>query len=259
MLWKRKNKAENALYGLIGYPLEHSFSRKYFSEKFAPEGIKAEYRNFPIEDISQLPDLIRANPDLRGLNVTIPHKQAVLRYLHLLDRTAKLVGSVNTIKIIPTSSDPRLVGYNTDVIGFSELLSQAIGSQHKPFALLLGNGGSAKALKYVLRERGIFFKSVSTKQQKAGQVTYDMISKALLEKFRLIINTTPLGMYPNVNAAPSVPFEYINESHILIDLIYNPEETLFLKQGRMQGAKTFNGLPMLYAQAEAAWKIWQQR
>jgi len=255
----KKRKAENALYGLIGYPLEHSFSKQYFNEKFMREGINASYQNFPISDVDQLPGLLNENPHLQGLNVTIPHKQAVLTHLHMLDRTAKLVGSVNTIKILKAGSTSRLIGYNTDVIGFAKTLDKLIGNQKIYQALILGNGGSAKAVKYVLRERGIFFRSVSTKKQKTDQITYEMLNKAILERFFIIINTTPLGMYPEVEQFPLIPYEYITPNHILIDLIYNPEETMFLRYGRERGAKTTNGLTMLYAQAEAAWNIWQYK
>lgn len=253
----RKKNVDKALYGLIGYPLEHSFSKKYFNDKFLHEGIQAKYENFPIADIADLPRVLIENPRLKGLNVTIPHKQAVLRYLQMVDRTAKLVDSVNTIKILNSGNSQKLIGYNTDVIGFSKTFDQIVSDRRSHYALILGNGGSAKAIKHVLRERGIFFRSVSTKKQKTDQITYDMLNKSMLEHFNVIINTTPLGMYPSIETAPSLPYDFIGPAHILIDLVYNPAETLFLRYGREKGAQTINGLVMLEAQAEAAWKIWK--
>jgi shikimate dehydrogenase len=254
----RGRKTDKALYGLVGYPLGHSFSKEYFNEKFRLEGIDAEYDNFPMPDLEALPALLRDYPKLKGLNVTIPHKQSILAYLDMIDRTAKLVGSVNTVKIQRTESGTRLTGYNTDVIGFAKTFDNLINDTRGQYALILGNGGGAKAVKYVLRERGIFFKSVSTKKQKTDQITYEMLNKGILDRFGIIINTTPLGMYPKVDEAPDIPYEFIKPSHLLIDLVYNPAETLFLKNGRERGARTMNGLMMLHAQAEAAWKIWKK-
>ncbi|HMM11336.1 MAG TPA: shikimate dehydrogenase [Bacteroidales bacterium] len=254
----RVRKTEKALYGLIGYPLGHSFSKAYFNEKFEREGINAEYENFPMPDLDALPQLIEDNPRLKGLNVTIPHKQSILTHLTYLDRTAKLVGSVNTFKILRSNNKITLIGYNTDVIGFVRTFDALIEPNTRNYALILGSGGGAKAVKYVLRERGIFFRSVSTKKQKTDQITYEMLNKALLDRFNIIINTTPVGMYPNIDDAPKIPYEYIKPTHTMIDLVYNPEETLFLKYGRERGARTMNGLMMLHAQAEAAWQIWKK-
>lgn len=254
----KKKRPEKILYGLVGYPLDHSFSKEYFNNKFLAQGIHAAYENFPLEDLSEFPKLLHENPTLRGLNVTIPYKQAIFQYIHLLDRTAKLVGAINTIKIQRSGSEIKLIGYNTDVIGFSKTLNSLINKKQPNTALILGSGGSAKAVKYVFREQGIFFRSVSSKKQKTDQLTYDMLDKHIMEHSNIIVNTTPLGMYPDIENAPQIPYQYLKPSHILIDLIYNPAETQFLKRGREQGATTMNGLMMLHAQAEAAWQIWKK-
>lgn len=258
MRFLRGGKTDKTLYGLVGYPLEHSFSKEFFNEKFRREGINAEYINFPMPELDAIEALLRDYPTLKGFNITIPHKQSILTYLDVIDRTAKLVGSVNTVKVQRSERGNRLTGYNTDVIGFAKTFDNLVKNTKGQYAIILGNGGGAKAVKYVLRERGIFFKSVSTKKQKTDQITYEMLNKGIMDRFGIIINTTPLGMYPKVDEAPDIPYEFIKPSHLLIDLVYNPAETLFLKNGRERGARTMNGLMMLHAQAEAAWKIWKK-
>lgn len=247
------------LYGLIGSKLTHSYSKKYFTAKFAAEGIKAAYELFPLDQIDDLPKLISDNPRLKGLNVTIPYKQSVFRYLDKVSRTAMLIGAVNTIRIEQKQGKTILTGYNTDAIGFEMTLSALINNCRGRKVLLLGNGGSAKAVKYVLRKKGLVFRAVSRKCLKADQLTYVMITPFIMEKYKIIINTTPVGMFPDVAAAPEIPYDLITPQHLLIDLIYNPEETQFLRLGREKGAVTANGMTMFIQQAEAAWRIWNER
>ena len=213
-------------------------------------GIDAAYEAFPIENISQLPVLLKQYPALQGLNVTIPYKQAVIPYLHELDATARAVGAVNCIRI----RDGRLKGFNTDCIGFSVTLQPLLGPGVLQ-ALVLGTGGAAKAVMYALRQLGIPYKTVS---RSGGDLQYDKLSAPLVADHQLVINTTPLGMYPAVADCPALPYEALGPQHILYDLVYNPAETLFLKKGKEQGATVKNGYDMLIAQAEAGWAIWQK-
>jgi shikimate dehydrogenase len=239
-------------FGLIGFPLGHSFSARYFSDKFSREGIlDCVYNNYPIEIIEELPGLI-ASESLSGFNVTIPYKESVIEYLHQIDETAEAIGAVNCVKI----TDGKLIGYNTDVFGFTEALKNLIGAE-KLEALILGTGGSSKAVAYSLAQLGINYQFVS-RRKKAEWFTYNELNKDIIESHPLIINTTPMGMHPNVGDYPSIPFEYITADHMLFDLIYNPAETEFIRRGREQGAKAINGLEMLYFQAEKNWEIWNQ-
>ncbi|MBL7683232.1 MAG: shikimate dehydrogenase [Flavipsychrobacter sp.] len=237
-----------SLYGLIGYPLSHSFSPAYFHHKFAKQGIDAIYQAYPILTINDFPALLNANPSLKGLNVTIPYKEQILHYLDEMDAAAETIGAVNCIKI---TSD-RLIGYNTDHIGFADSLRPLLRKQHT-HALVLGTGGAAKAVMYALHQLGIDCKTVS---RTSGDITYDNLNDEIIQSHRLIINTTPLGMYPDANQCPSLPYKAIGQGHLLYDLIYNPEETLFLKQGSEAGAAIKNGYEMLILQAEASWQIW---
>ncbi|MEM9848263.1 MAG: shikimate dehydrogenase [Bacteroidota bacterium] len=244
------------LYAIIGYPLSHSFSPKYFTTKFEREQIPdSAYIALPIENIHQLPNLLQTYPNLRGLNVTLPYKQAVFEYLDEVDEGAATIGAVNTINI----RDGQLKGYNTDAIGFEvslkELLGGAANTQIK--ALVLGSGGAAKAVNYVLGQMGIAYQVVSRTAEK-GDLTYEKITPDALQAHTLIVNTTPLGMHPNVNFAPNLPYEALRQEHFLYDLVYNPSETLFLKNGKDRGAAIMNGLKMLHLQAEAAWEIWNE-
>ncbi|MBI3502433.1 MAG: shikimate dehydrogenase [Bacteroidetes bacterium] len=237
------------LFGLIGYPLAHSFSQKYFTEKFKRENISdCEFRNLPIENINEFPELLKQNPSLAGLSVTIPHKQGILKFLHEIDEAAKKVGAVNCIKI----SNHKLKGYNTDIVGFEKSL-QPLLKLHPKKALVLGTGGAAKAVKYILDMLKISFRSVSRSK---NHFSYSDINRSIIQECSLIINTTPLGMFPNSNNCPDIPFEFLTRKHLLYDLIYNPEETLFLKKGKEKGSQIKNGLEMLHLQAEEAWRIW---
>ena len=243
------------LYGLIGYPLGHSFSQQYFSEKFAREGITdARYELFPLENIAGLPLLLSQHPDLRGLNVTIPHKETVVPFLHELDETARAVGAVNCIKI----ENQRLKGFNTDVIGFEKSLKtmDAHAKHDGTKALILGTGGASKAVAYVLKKRGIPFQFVSRNPAGENQISYAAVHRLPSAVYRLIINTTPLGMSPHKDTCPDLPFERLSPQHLVYDLVYNPAETLLLQRAKKQGCAVKNGLEMLYLQAEAAWQIW---
>ncbi|MCS7037130.1 MAG: shikimate dehydrogenase [Saprospiraceae bacterium] len=251
------------LFGLIGYPLGHSFSQRYFTEKFAREGIaSARYELFPMPDLNALPDLLRQHPELRGFNVTIPHKQAILPYLQDLDPAAQRIGAVNTVVV---SADGALRGYNTDHIGFRKALLAWMGADiallkdgHAQ-ALLLGTGGSAQAVAFALRHLGIAHRFASRQPRTPQQLAYeDLENLELWADISLIVNTTPLGMYPNTDTCPALPFERLNDRHWVFDLVYNPAETLLLQRAKRQGAHTTNGLDMLHRQAEAAWAIWQQ-
>lgn len=240
-------------FGLIGYPLSHSFSKGYFAEKFERERINdASYRNFPIEKISLLPAVLKENPALIGLNVTIPYKEVVLEYLDELADDAGEIGAVNTIKRYP---DGKLKGFNSDLYGFAETLRRFIPSSFDFGALILGTGGAAKAVKYICQCSGLITLSVSRSPGK-DRISYQALDRQVFDAYRVIINTTPLGMHPNLDAFPEIPYEYLTEAHYLLDLIYNPSETQFLRKGRLQGSKTKNGMEMLILQAEKSWEIW---
>ena len=239
-------------YGLIGYPLSHSFSKKYFSDKFELEGIENHsYNLFPIEHIDDLPMLLSSFADLRGLNVTIPYKEYVLDFLDEIDDAAAAIGAVNTISII----DGKLKGYNTDVYGFEISLSKLIGKAKINQALILGTGGASKACAYVLKKLEIPFKYVS-RTKKLGQLTYPELSEQIIDDYQLIINTTPLGTFPNEHTSPDIPYNNLSSKHYLYDLVYNPQVSQFLNRGKERGAAIKNGLEMLHLQAEKAWEIW---
>ena len=242
-------------FGLIGSPLSHSFSKKYFTKKFENQGITdCQYDLFPLENMEDLPALLRANPSLVGLNVTIPYKEKVLAYLEEIDEAAAEIGAVNTIRI----RDGKLKGFNTDVYGFEVSLQKFLQPISKPIVgLILGTGGAAKAVAYVLQKMNIPYQYVSRKKQ-AERLNYTEITPAILDENRLIINTTPLGMSPNTETFPTLPYEYLTNEHFLYDLVYNPEQTAFMQLGTKQGAATKNGLEMLHLQAEKAWEIWNK-
>lgn len=242
-------------YGLIGYPLSHSFSKKYFTEKFLNEGIEDhQYELFPIEDIKILPDLIAENPSLCGLNVTIPHKVNVLCYLNEVDEAAEKIGAVNCISIKSFDGETYLKGYNTDAYGFESSLVPLLQPQHTK-ALVFGDGGAAKAVKYVLEKLGIGYQVVVRKEA-PGAILYSDISPEILASHLLLINTTPLGMSPHVDTYPEIDYSQLGTQHLAYDLVYNPLETAFLTKAAVQGAQIKNGLEMLYQQAEKAWAIW---
>jgi shikimate dehydrogenase len=259
-------------YGLIGYPLSHSFSKKYFGEKFEKEKIsESKYDLFPIENIHELPALIKGHPNLCGLNVTIPHKLPVLKYLDWIEPDAKAAGAVNCIRISAESPveaafsgelgikghNFRLEGFNTDIYGFQKSLKPLLKEQHSQ-ALVLGDGGAAKAVKCVLENLGINFRVVTRRPYPDNLLFKDLKEHHILQH-KLIINTTPLGMSPNIDEFPPIPYEYITDQHLLYDLIYNPEETVFLKKGKEQGAAIKNGYEMLVLQAEKSWEIWTEK
>lgn len=243
-------------FGLIGYPIGHSFSHLYFTEKFAKEGISdCLYENFELENIEQLKSLVQNSPEIVGLNVTIPYKETVMELLDEIDSMAKEIGAVNTIKIIRDNSTFKMKGFNTDVFGFEEPL-KAVLKEKKSKALVLGTGGAAKAVKWVLKKLGVQYSVVSRKEGVEVDFTYNQLSSREIAEHNIIVNTTPLGMAPNVEVAPELDYSAITSSHILYDLIYNPEETTFLSYGVQKKAITINGLPMLGLQAEKAWEIW---
>ncbi len=244
-------------FGLIGFPLTHSFSKNYFSEKFEKENIEnCAYELFPIERIELINDLIKQRPNLVGLNVTIPYKESVIPFLHELDATAKAIGAVNCIKI----ENGKLIGYNTDAFGFKQSIKPFLETHHER-ALILGTGGASKAVYHVLNEIGIdcFFVSRDKSTLKTTKAfNYNELNEHVFNAFKLIVNTSPVGTYPNVSEAPEIPYELLTPNHLLYDLVYNPTETEFLKRGKQQGATAINGLSMLHQQAEEAWRIWHK-
>lgn len=242
-------------FGLIGFPLSHSFSKKFFTEKFLNEDIPdCGYDLFPIENIDLLTKLISDNAELEGLNVTIPYKLAVLPFLNEVDEAAGQIGAVNCIAIQRNNGKEFLKGYNTDAYGFEESLKPMLNEQHKK-ALIFGDGGAAKAVKYVLNKLNIPF-LVVTRTSTSNSILYDAVSPELLQEYTILINTTPLGMSPNTETCPDIPYEVLTERHLAYDLVYNPEETTFLAKSKIQGASIKNGLEMLYLQAERSWYIW---
>ncbi len=242
-------------YGLIGYPLEHSFSQKYFTEKFEKEGINARYLNFPISSMDDFPELFTHHPYLAGLNVTIPYKEQVFRFLDEVDPVAEKIGAVNVIKITWDNLNYTLKGYNSDITGFKKSIFPLLTIDHKK-ALVLGTGGASKAVVAALEQLNIDFRFVSRTPKDDNTLTYEQLNADIISEHKLIINTTPLGMYPKTDSCPDIPYEALTQEHLLYDLVYNPEETLFLKKGKEKGAKTKNGLEMLHLQAEEAWRIW---
>ena len=241
-------------FGLIGYPLSHSFSQKYFTEKFKKENITdCEFKVFPLENIESLPTLLKENPTLCGLSVTIPHKQSVMKCLDDIDSAAQNIGAVNCIKRWKTENGKwKMKGYNTDIVGFENSLKPLLKSHHT-HALILGTGGAAKAVAYILDKSKIKFRLVSRNK---NTFSYSQITEAIVHESTLIINTTPLGMFPNLDSCPDIPYQFLSSKHLLYDLTYNPEESLFLKKGKEKGAQIKNGLEMLHLQAEKAWEIW---
>jgi len=254
-------------YGIIGYPLAHSFSLDYFKEKFRKERLEdCEYQAFPIQNISDLSDIIKNNPDLCGLNVTHPHKIGVIYYMDKLDEAAREIDAVNCIKIINnrpvasffsgelSSMKVRLEGYNTDAYGFEQSLKPLLKRHHQK-ALILGDGGASRAVAYVLRKLGIEYYIVS-RRARNKQVAYQELNADIMADHLLIINTTPLGTFPETETCAAIPYEFFTQKHLAYDLVYNPTESEFLKRAKAQGAEIKNGLEMLHIQAEKAWEIW---
>ena len=242
--------------GLIGHTLGHSFSAKYFAEKFEREGLSEEfsYRLFELPDIGDVEDLIAENSNLIGFNVTIPYKEQIIPYLDDLSDEAREIGAVNCVKIL---SDGHRVGYNTDVDGIRLTLDRLLDGEKIDSALVLGSGGASKAVKFVLGERGIECVVVS-RNSTSGDITYDELSQEVIAANRLIINASPVGTFPNVDAAPALPYHLLTSEHRLFDLVYNPNLTLFMKRGTERDARVVSGIDMLYAQAESAWQIWNE-
>ena len=239
-------------YGLIGYPLSHSFSPGYFNEKFKVLGIDAEYAAYPIQQIEDFPLLIQKQK-FDGMNVTIPYKESIMSFLDEIDVEAAIIGAVNTIQF----TEGKTKGFNTDTYGFEKSLLDMIGTQDAvSAALVLGTGGASKAVCYSLQKLGIAYHTVS--RQKTGDLTYRDINDSIIKKHNLIINTTPLGMHPDTESCPKIPYKSINEKYFLYDLVYNPEKTIFLSEGTARGCQTKNGMEMLILQAERAWQIWNQ-
>lgn len=241
-------------YGLIGYPLGHSFSIGYFNEKFANENIDAQYINFEIPSIDNLVEVLSSNPQLRGLNVTIPYKEQVIRYLDSISPEAQAIGAVNVIRVSQKGNQTFLRGFNSDVIGFTKSIEPLLERYHRK-ALILGTGGAAKAVDYGLKSLGLETQMVS-RSRKTGTITYDDVKAETIEEYNVLVNCTPLGLYPNVDLCPTLPYNAMNSRTLLYDLLYNPDETLFMRKGREQGATVKNGLEMLLLQAFASWEFW---
>ncbi|MDH7447029.1 shikimate dehydrogenase family protein [Aquimarina sp. 2201CG14-23] len=238
------------IYGLLGKDIGYSFSRNYFSDKFKKENLDYQYQNFDLKKIEELTDVIK-NPNIKGMNVTIPYKEEVIAYLDNLDPIAKEIGAVNVVKF---ERNGNLKGYNSDHYGFSESLKPLLNENTKK-ALILGTGGASKAIAYSLKKLHIDYSFVS-RNPDFQELSYLDLDEDIIRDFKLIINCTPLGTHPNTDRHPDIPYEYLGENHVLYDLIYNPEETTFMKKGKKKGATTSNGLNMLIQQAEKSWEIW---
>jgi shikimate dehydrogenase len=241
-------------YGLIGYPLGHSFSITYHNQRFADEGINAKYFNYEIPSIDNLTEVLDSNPELKGLNVTIPYKQKVMEYLDYISPEARAIGAVNVIRVIHEGKNTILKGYNSDVIGFTQSIEPMLEEYHKK-ALILGTGGASKAINYGLKSLGLETIFVS-RYRRPGTICYEDITPEVIKEYNVIVNCTPLGMYPKTEECPFLPYEAMDEKNILYDLIYNPDETMFMKKGAEHGANVKYGLEMLLLQAFASWEFW---
>ena len=244
-------------YGLIGYPLGHSFSISYFNQKFADEGLDAVYENFEIPTIDALTEVVETNPNLRGLNVTIPYKEKVMPFLDVVSPEARAIGAVNVIKVEHVGNETVLKGYNSDVIGFTRSIEPMLEKYHKK-ALILGTGGASKAIQYGLKSLGLESVFVS-RYDRPDTIQYKEITPEIIKEYNVIVNCTPCGMYPHTEECPDLPYEAMDDRTILYDLIYNPDETLFMKNGEKYGATTKNGLEMLLLQAFASWDFWHSK
>ena len=241
---------KNKKFGLIGKNIDYSFSKKYFSEKFKKENLDCTYSNFDIENISQIESILQKN-GISGYNVTIPYKQEIIKFLDEIDEVAKAIGAVNTIKKI----DNKNIGFNTDSIGFEKSLIPLIENKKPDSVLILGAGGASKAVKYVLKKLKINYSTVSRKAGKS-EFIYENLNDVIINRFKMIINCSPVGTFPNINKCPNIPYKHLTKEHVLYDLVYNPIESLFLRRGRELGCKTKNGLEMLEIQANESWRIW---
>ena len=244
-------------FGLIGYPLGHSFSKNFFNEKFHSELIDAEYVNFEIPSIEELPKVLASNPTLAGFNVTIPYKEQVMPYLDAIDKDAEAIGAVNVVKIKHVKGKAVLTGYNSDVIGFTRSIESLLEPQHKK-ALILGTGGASKAVNYGLHKLGLETLFVSRSHKDEQTITYDDLTPEIMDEYKVIVNCTPIGMYPMADTCPNIPYECLTRQHLLYDLLYNPDTTLFMKKGADMGATVKNGLEMLLLQAFGSWDIWNK-
>lgn len=245
-------------YGLIGFPLGHSFSISYFNEKFENEHINAQYINFEIPSIDGLTEILDRNPELCGLNVTIPYKEQVMKYLDAISPEAEAIGAVNVIRVTHKGDKVYLKGFNSDVIGFTRSIEPLLEPAQKK-ALILGTGGASKAIHYGLKSLNMQTIFVSRTRHGDGFITYEEVTPELVKEYNVIINCTPVGMYPHADECPKLPYEAMDTHTLLYDLIYNPDETLFLKRGREQGATVKNGLEMLLLQAFASWDFWNRK
>lgn len=244
-------------YGLIGYPLGHSFSKSYFNEKFENEGINAEYINFEIPTLDSLPEILASNPELKGLNVTIPYKEKVISYLDSISPEVRAIGAVNVIRVDHKGNDTYLKGFNSDVIGFTKSIEPLLERFHKK-ALILGTGGASKAINFGLKSLGLETVFVS-RFERPGTIQYSQITPDIIQEYNVIVNCTPCGMYPHIDECPQLPYEAMTSKNILYDLLYNPDETLFMKKGAQHGATVKNGLEMLLLQAFASWEFWHNK
>ena len=242
-------------YGIIGHPLGHSYSPTFFNEKFAEKGIKSQYLTFDIDSIEKFPAIVKEHPLIRGFNVTIPYKQAIMPYLDEIDPNAKAIGAVNVVKVEQRDGKPYLIGYNTDWYGFTRSLTPHLKPWHNQ-ALVLGTGGASKAITYALQQLGISYK-LASRMPKDDQFSYQDITQETMDDYTIIINTTPVGTFPHTRECPNIPYELVNEKHLVYDLIYNPVRTLFLQQAEMKRATTCNGWPMFVYQALRSYQIWE--
>ena len=242
-------------YGLIGYPLGHSFSISYFNQKFADEGINAKYENFEIPSIDILPEVLDKNPELKGLNVTIPYKEKVIPFLDSVAPEARAIGAVNVIRVTHEKNNIILKGYNSDVIGFTQSIEPMIDKKLHKKALILGTGGASKAINFGLKSLGIEPIFVS-RFERENTITYQQVTPEVVKEYKVIVNCTPVGMYPHTEECPQLPYEAMDNHTILYDLIYNPDQTLFMRKGAQYGADVKNGLEMLLLQAFASWEFW---
>mgnify|MGYP003652700437 CR=1 FL=1 len=246
---------KNKLYGLLGKNISYSFSRGYFTDKFEKLKLKkSKYVNFDLQNIEDFPAIIDDNEHLKGINVTIPYKEDIIPFLSKIDKTAKKIGAVNTIKFTKRGN---LKGYNSDVVGFENSLIPLLKKHHKR-ALILGTGGASKAIAYALKRNDIKYKFVSRNPEGKKEISYNSLTKEVMEKHTIIINSTPLGTFPDIDKCPNIPYQFITKNHILYDLIYNPAISTFLSKGKEKEAITKNGLQMLELQAEESWRIWNQ-
>lgn len=246
------------IYGLIGHPLGHSFSKDYFNRKFESEAINAQYINYDLSDVNELMELLSENPDINGLNVTIPYKEQVMPFLASIDQDAQEIGAVNVIKFIKDKDGNLLSlrGYNSDSPAFQRTIEPLLNSS-RTSALVLGTGGASKAVKHALEKLGVEVKLVS-RRKSASTIVYEELTKAMVAQSKIIVNTTPLGMYPHIDDCPDFPYRFLTHEHLCYDLIYNPDETMFMKKSKEAGAEVKNGLEMLLLQAFISYEIWNE-